>query len=96
MIFSTSLLLLNNIKTLDSFNNLDNVSRTIENNAYIIAYISLLLFFTALPAVLVSVNCNKDNKILYGFIAFIFSDLYLLQWSIKKFIIKDPEYCKLF
>ena len=49
---------------------------------------------TALPAVLGAVDCNKNNKLLYGTLAFLFSDVYLLQWSIKKFILNKANYCK--
>ena len=48
-----------------------------------------------MPAVLVATNCNPNNKILYGIIGFFFSDLYLIQWSVKKFILKQANYCKL-
>ena len=31
----------------------------------------------------------------YVLIGFFFSDIYLIQWSIKKFIIKKQNYCKI-
>lgn len=77
-------------RTLESFDKDDYM-----NNNYTIFYMALLLLITAIPAVLVAVNCNKDKPILYGIVAFVFSDLYLLQWSIKKFIIRYPNYCLL-
>ena len=55
----------------------------------------MLLIVTALPAVMVAINCNPNNQILYGLIAFLFSDIYLLQWAIKKFILKNENYCKI-
>ena len=57
--------------------------------------ICILLLFTTIPAVLVAINCNKDSKLMYGIVSFFFSDIYLLQWSIKKFIIKEKNYCKI-
>jgi hypothetical protein len=77
-------------RTLESFDKDDYM-----NNNYTIFYMAILLLITAIPAVLVAVNCNKDKPILYGIVAFVFSDLYLLQWSIKKFIIRYPNYCLL-
>ena len=56
-------------------------------------YMIILILITTIPAVLVATNCNKDSKVLYGLLAFLFSDIYLLQWSIKKFVLKYPDYC---
>ena len=95
VLLSSSIILLNNKRVIDNFINIDNINKTINNNMYIITYIGLLLLFTTIPAILVAVNCNKNNKLLYGLIGFFFSDIYLLQWSIKKFILRMPNYCNL-
>lgn len=65
----------------------------LKDNLYTMAYMIILLLVTTIPAVLVATNCNKDSKIMYGIVAFLFSDIYLLQWSIKKFVLKYPDYC---
>ena len=88
---STGVIILNNRKVIDNLVNNDN---TINNNVYMIVNIALLFIFTAIPAVLVAVNCNKDKKVLYGILAFMFSDIYLLQWSIKKYVLKTDNYCE--
>jgi hypothetical protein len=72
-----------------------NPEKILRDNLYTMVYMILLLIITTVPAVLVAVNCNKENPIGYGILAFIFSDIYLLQWSIKKFVLKYPEYCLL-
>ncbi len=95
VLLTTSILMSNNRKIINNVLNSNNVSATLNNNIYILTFISILLFFTTLPAVLVSINCNPNNKLGYGVLAFIFSDIYLIQWSIKKFIIKQDNYCKL-
>jgi hypothetical protein len=95
VLFSSILVLLNNRSVINNFINIDNLDKTINNNIYLLLYISLVLILTTIPAVLVAVNCNKNSKLLYGFIAFFFSDIYLLQWSIKKFIMKSSGYCKI-
>jgi len=97
MLVSGTILLLNNLRINENFKSIVSLKTEtiILNNAYIIAYLTILLLFTAIPAVLVAVNCNPKNPILYGLIALIFSDLYLLQWSIKKFVFKFDKYCKL-
>ncbi len=97
MFISTNILLLNNKRINENFKNIIslNTSGIIANNTYIMTYLTIILLFTTIPAVLVATNCNPHNPILYGIIAFIFSDVYLLQWSIKKFIFKFNNYCKL-
>ena len=56
---------------------------------------AVLVCLNAIPAVLVAVNCHTKNPIIPGIIALIFSDLYLIQWSLRKFILKENNYCKL-
>ena len=70
-----------------------NPDQILKDNLYTMTYMIILLLVTTIPAVLVATNCNKDNKVLYGILSFLFSDIYLLQWSIKKFVLKYPEYC---
>tara|TARA_X000000950_G_C13314120_1_gene417853 strand:+ start:117 stop:413 length:297 start_codon:yes stop_codon:yes gene_type:complete len=65
----------------------------LKDNLYTMIYMIIILLVTTIPAVLVATNCNKDYKVLYGILAFLFSDIYLLQWSLKKFVLKYPDYC---
>jgi hypothetical protein len=94
-----SLTILNRMrhKTLESFkSHLEgNMSKMVMDNMYTLIYISFILLVTTIPAVLIAVHCNKTHPISYGILAFLVSDIYLLQWSIKKFIIKYPNYCPL-
>ena len=95
VLLTTAIVLLNNRRVIDNFINIDDSVKTINNNIYIITYIGILLLFTTIPAVLVAINCNKNSKLLYGSLGFLFSDVYLIQWSIKKFILKQKNYCNL-
>ena len=95
VVLSSSILLLNNSTVLDNINNINNNAKMLSNNLFIIIYLTMLLVVTALPAVMVSINCNPDNKVMFGILAFLFSDVYLLQWAVKKFILKRENYCKL-
>ena len=95
VVLSTSILILNNSKILDNINNIKNNTKILSNNLFIMIYLSMLLIVTALPAVMVAINCNPNQKVLYGILAFLFSDIYLLQWAIKKFILKKDNYCNL-
>ena len=96
-IISLTLLNLTRKKTLESFNTfLDgNVDKMIIDNMYTMIYITIILLVTTIPAVLVAINCNQQKPIRYGVLAFLLSDIYLLQWAIKKFVIKYPDYCPL-
>ncbi len=95
VVLSSSILMLNNSTVLKSINNINDNAKMLSSNVFILIYISMLLVVTALPAVMVAIHCNPDNKILFGIIAFLFSDVYLLQWAIKKFVLKTENYCKL-
>ena len=96
VLFTTAIILSNNNRVISNvINNNNNITSQVYNNIYIILFITLILLCTTMPAVLVAINCNPNNKILYGLIGFFFSDLYLIQWSIKKFILKQANYCKI-
>ena len=84
-------------RTFESFKTLieGNPQQILRDNLYTMVYMIILLIVTTVPAVLVATNCNKNYPILYGILAFLFSDIYLLQWSIKKFVLKYPDYCPL-
>ena len=96
-LLSLALLNLTRRKTLESFETFfeGDLDKMLLNNIYTMVYMVLLLLVTTIPAVLVAINCNKDRPILFGILAFLFSDIYLLQWAIKKFVIKYPDYCPL-
>ena len=95
VLISTLVFTLNNDALLHNFVNIDNRYKTIKNNIFLLIYISILLLFTVVPAILIAINCNPTQKILYGIVAFFFGDIYLLQWSIRKFILNDTNYCKI-
>ena len=94
-----SLGLINNMSPkIDTFQNEKNILQ--KNSKYIapftIGWVSaILVCLNAIPAILVAINCNKEKPILYGIFALIFSDLYLIQWAVRKFIFKEKNYCKL-
>lgn len=73
---------------------LKNILVATRESSYLVIGLALFLLINIIPAVLVAYNCNKNDKIKYSILAFIFADLYLLQWAIKKFILKRPDYCR--
>tara|TARA_B100001093_G_scaffold398108_1_gene385429 strand:+ start:57 stop:359 length:303 start_codon:yes stop_codon:yes gene_type:complete len=98
-LISLGLIQLTRKKTLESFitllDNTADADTIFKNNLYTMIFMILLLLITTIPAVLVAINCNKEQPIVYGIVAFLFSDIYLLQWAIKKFVFKYPNYCLL-
>ena len=47
-------------------------------------------------AILVAINCNPGNKLIYGILAFFFSEIYLIQFVIRKYLFKERGYCSAF
>lgn len=94
-VLSLAMLNLSRKKTFESFKTFleGNHDKILRDNIHTLMYMSILILITTIPAVLIATNCNKDSKVGYGILAFLFSDVYLLQWSIKKFVLKYPEYC---
>ena len=72
---------------------LNNIVAAARDSSYLVIGLAIFLLINIIPAVLVAFNCNKKNKIMYSSLAFVFADLYLLQWAIKKFVLKRPNYC---
>jgi len=55
--------------------------------------ILLFLMFSVVPAILIASNCTKNN-IGHLILAFLFSDIYVFHYSIRKFVFKDG-YCNI-
>ena len=72
---------------------LNNIIKATKDSSFLVLGLAIILLINTIPAVLVAFNCNKNDKIKYSILAFIFADLYLLQWAFKKFILKRPNYC---
>lgn len=70
--------------------NIDYKHKTIEN---ILWFCILLIFllFNIVPAVLIASNCANNNYI-HLILSFLFSDVYVFNYAIRKFIFKDG-YC---
>lgn len=44
-------------------------------------------------AVVLAVHCNPNQKWLMGIVAFLFPEIYLLQFGIRKYLLKEAGYC---
>jgi len=68
----------------------DYKQKTIENILWFCILV-IFLMFNVVPAMLIATNCDGGN-ILRMIVAFLFSDVYVFNYSIRKFIFKDG-YC---
>ena len=57
-------------------------------------FISLFLIFIIILAIILAVRCNPNNQFAYALIAFLFSEIYLIQFFIRKYIIQEKNYCQ--
>lgn len=57
-------------------------------------FTSLFILFIVILAIVIAVRCNPNNSLAYGFLALLFSEIYLIQFFIRKYIIKEKDYCK--
>ena len=95
LVISTLLNLTRNKQTFKNANNTNN--EVVENvNAVLhsTVYMLLILVIGVVPAVLIATRCNPNNTIFYGIVAFLFADIYLFQWAIRKFVMKTEGYCE--
>jgi hypothetical protein len=44
-------------------------------------------------AIIVAINCNPDHSIAYGILAALFPEIFLIQWGVRKYFIKEQGYC---
>lgn len=57
--------------------------------------ICILVLLTVVPAVIIAVSCNQGTQaIISGITAFFFSDIYLFNYALRKFVYKESGYCK--
>jgi hypothetical protein len=60
-----------------------------------IVFFLLAVVLAVVPAVLIARQCNPEFKVRYGILAFFFSDIYIFQWAVRKFIMNEPGYCEM-
>lgn len=53
----------------------------------------LFSIFVIVLAVVLAVNCNPKNEFAFGLLAFLFSEIYLIQFFVRKYIINEKNYC---
>jgi len=56
-------------------------------------FASIFILFIVILAIVIAVRCNPNNQLVYGLIALLFSEIYIIQFFIRKYIIKEKNYC---
>jgi hypothetical protein len=74
----------------ETFGNMDSLSLFRGVGGF---FVALFVLFIVILAIILAVRCNPDNKLAYGIIAFLFSEIYLIQFFIRKYLIQEKNYC---
>lgn len=48
-----------------------------------------------ITALLIAMKSNPDNKLGYGIVALLFPEIYLLQFGVRKYVIKEADYANI-
>ena len=56
--------------------------------------IIILIVICTLPAVVIAVKCNPRSPIIMGIVAFFFDRIYLFQHVVRKYLMREKNYCK--
>jgi hypothetical protein len=96
-LFSTCGSILENNK--DLFTNANARGNAANNNLKELGCGSTILFviliiICTLPAVVIGVKCNPKSPVIMGIIAFFFDRIYLFQHVVRKYLMREKNYCK--
>ena len=80
----------NNANNANNANN-SHVNKKLTNG--ILFMVVLTIIFHILPVMLIAANCNPNNPIIYSIIAFLVPNIYLLQYAIRKYLMREKGYC---
>ena len=72
-------------------NNRKEYSKSVTLNVLWFCILLIFIIFNVVPAVIISYECNKGS-IFHLILAFLFSDVYVLHYTIRKFILRE-NYC---
>lgn len=80
-----------------SVNNSKSYEESVFNNVVTFSLLVFLIVISVVPALVIAISCNRGvlRTGLVVLVAFFFSDLYLCNYVIRKYLLKEPAYCKL-
>lgn len=72
-------------------NNREEYSNSVTLNVLWFSILLVFLIFNVVPAVIISYECNSGS-IMHLILAFLFSDVYVLHYAFRRFVLRD-NYC---
>lgn len=69
----------------------DDSDQTVIMVIYVVLVIISLLI--QVFSVQTAAYCNPQNKLFFGLLAILFPDIYLIQFVVRKYMLKTPGYC---
>ena len=87
--FKSSMKIKDNNVTTDVYN------KSVLNSSLSFIILTVLILINVIPALLIAYNCSKSNmsKGINMGLAFLFSDIYLFYYTMRKYVYKDKNYC---
>jgi len=64
-----------------------------ELNSFGTIMIIIFIVICTLPSVVIAIKCNTKSPIIMGVIAFFFDRIYLFQHVVRKYLMKEKNYC---
>lgn len=85
-----------NFKRSLNVNNAKTYEESVVTNVLTFTFIVILIIISVLPAITIAVNCNRGllRTSLVTIFAFFLSDIYLCNYAIRRYWLKEPAYCK--
>jgi ABC-type transport system involved in multi-copper enzyme maturation permease subunit len=71
-----------------------NIMNPKNMNGIDLIVVIITLVICTLPAVVIATKCNPKTPVLMGIIAFLFDRIYLFQHVVRKYILREKNYCK--
>jgi hypothetical protein len=85
-----------NFKKSLSVNNARTYQESVVSNVLTFTFLIVLILISVVPAITIAVNCNRGmlRTSLITVFAFFLSDIYLCNYAIRRYWLKEPGYCK--
>jgi hypothetical protein len=77
-------------------NNARTYEESVVTNILTFTFVVILILISIVPAITIAVNCNRGKlrTALVTVFAFFLSDIYLCNYAIRRYWLKEPGYCK--
>jgi hypothetical protein len=85
-----------NFKRSLNVNNARTYEESVVNNVLTFTFLAFLILISVIPAITIAVSCNRGvlRTSLVTIFAFFLSDIYLCNYAIRRYWLKESGYCK--